>query len=50
MNKFLEAIIAKTMEIHHKDWENLLIEALEAYKTTWRSTMGYRPYELVYRK
>ena len=47
-NKLLEAILTKTVEQHHKDWEDQLLESIWAYRTTWKNTMGYSPYELVY--
>ena len=48
--KFLENILTKTVVSHRKDWAERLPEALWAYKTTWRNTTGYSPYELVYGK
>ena len=38
------------MKIHRKDWADRLPEALWAYRTTWRNTTGFSPYELVYGK
>jgi transposase InsO family protein len=49
-NKVLEGILTKTIQLHKKDWEERLPEALWAYRTTWRSTTGFSPYELVYGK
>jgi len=49
-NKVLEAIITKTIQMHHKYWAERLLEALWAYRTTWRNTTGHTPYELVYGK
>jgi hypothetical protein len=49
-NKFLEAILTKTIQLHHQDWDDRLPEALWAYQTTWRNTTGHTPYELVYEK
>jgi hypothetical protein len=46
----LEAILTKTIHHHHKDWVDRLPEALWAYRTTWRNTTGFTPYELVYGK
>ena len=46
----LEAILTKTIQMHHKDWADRLPEALWAYRTTWRNTTGHTPYELVYGK
>jgi hypothetical protein len=36
--------------MHKKDWENRLIEVVWAYNTTWKTTIGFTPYELVYGK
>jgi hypothetical protein len=49
-NKVLEAILTKTVQLHHRDWADRLLEALWAYHTTWRNTIGHTPYELVYEK
>jgi hypothetical protein len=49
-NKVTEDILTKTMREHHKDWSDRLHEALWAYRTTWRNTTGFSPYELVYGK
>eukprot|EP00253_Pinus_taeda_P024242 PITA_24242 len=32
------------------DWANKLLEALWAYRITWRNVIGHTPYELVYGK
>jgi hypothetical protein len=48
--KFLEAILTKKVQLHHRYWEDRLPEALWAYQTTWRNTTGHTPYELVYGK
>jgi hypothetical protein len=49
-NKVLEAILTKTIHLHHTDWADRLPEALWAYQTTWRNTIGHTPYELVFGK
>jgi hypothetical protein len=49
-NKVIEAILTKTVKENRKDWSKRLLEALWAYKTTWRNTTGFSPYELVYGK
>ena len=46
----MEAILTKTIQIHHKDWVDRLPQALWACRTTWRNTTGNTPYELVYGK
>ena len=42
-NKVIEAILTKTVHIHRKDWAKNILEALWAYRTTWRSTIGHTP-------
>ena len=49
-NKLLEAILTKTIHLHHKYWVDRLPEDLWAYRITWRNTTGHTPYELVYGK
>jgi transposase InsO family protein len=49
-NKFIESILTKTVQLHHKDWSDRLLEALWAYRITWRNTTGHTAYELVYGK
>ena len=49
-NRELENILTKTMSLHRKDWAAQLLEALWAYKTTWKSTIGITPFELLYGK
>ena len=44
----MEAILYKTVEQNQKDWADRLPEAIWAYRTTWKNTTGYNPYELVY--
>jgi transposase InsO family protein len=49
-NKVIEAILTKTVHLHHKDWADRLPKALWAYRIAWRNTTGHTPYELVYGK
>eukprot|EP00253_Pinus_taeda_P028738 PITA_28738 len=49
-NKVIESILTKTIAVHRRDWAARLPEALWAYRTTWRSTTGYSPYQLVFGK
>jgi len=49
-NKIIESILTKTIASHRRDWATRLPEALWAYRTTWRSTTGYSPYQLVFGK
>eukprot|EP00253_Pinus_taeda_P020082 PITA_20082 len=49
-NKVLEGIITKIIHLHRRDWAERLPEALWAYRTTWRNTIGHSPYEPLYGK
>ena len=49
-NKVLENILTKTIGSHRWDWAQKHPEALWAYRTTWRNTTGFSPFELVYGK
>eukprot|EP00253_Pinus_taeda_P009876 PITA_09876 len=49
-NKTLEGIITKTVEMKKKNWEEKLKDALWAYRITWKNTIGFTPYQLVYDK
>ena len=49
-NKILEAIMTKTVKLHRRDWLDNILEALWAYHTTWKNTIGFSPYEMVYSK
>lgn len=49
-NKVIESISTKTVQPHHGNWADMLLEALWAYMTTWRNTTGHTTYELVYGK
>lgn len=42
--------MTKTVQIHRKDWSIRLTEAVWAYRTTWKTTTGFTPFELVYGK
>ena len=42
------SILTKTIQLHHKYWADRLLEALWAYRITWRNTIGHTPYDLVY--
>lgn len=35
--------------LHNKDWVGRLLEALWAYRTTWKMTTRLTPYDLIYR-
>eukprot|EP00253_Pinus_taeda_P017273 PITA_17273 len=49
-NRALEGILTKVVSSNKKDWANRLVEATWAYNTTWKTTTGCTPYELVYGK
>jgi transposase InsO family protein len=49
-NKVLEVIMTKTIKENHTDWADRLLEALWAYKTSWRNTTENSPYDLIYGK
>jgi hypothetical protein len=49
-NRELENILTKTVALHKRDWATRLPEAVWAYRTTWKTTTGLTPYELVYGK
>jgi len=50
MNKVIESILTKMVNMDWKDWAERLPEALWAYRTTWRNSTIHTPYELVYGK
>eukprot|EP00253_Pinus_taeda_P003292 PITA_03292 len=49
-NRVLEGILTKVVSSSRKDWVDRLVEATWAYNTTWKTTTGFTPYELVYGK
>ena len=49
-NKALEGILTKVVSSSRKYWADGLVEATWAYNTTWKTTTGFTPYELVYGK
>ena len=49
-NKILEEIMTNTVKIHGKDWPDNLLEAFWPYRTTWKNTAGFSPYEMVHGK
>ena len=46
----IEGFLTKTIVSHQRNWAEKLPEVLWAYRTTWRNTTGFSPYELVYGK
>eukprot|EP00253_Pinus_taeda_P023207 PITA_23207 len=49
-NRALEGILTKVVRSSRKEWANRLFEATWAYNTTWKTNIGFTPYELVYGK
>eukprot|EP00253_Pinus_taeda_P021084 PITA_21084 len=49
-DRALEGILTKVVSNNRKDWADRLVEATWAYNTTWKTTTGFTPYELVYGK
>ena len=49
-NRALEEILTKVVNSSRKYWADRLVDATWAYNTTWKTTTGFTPYELVYRK
>jgi len=49
-NRALEGILTKVVSSIKKDWGKRLVEATWAYNTTWKTTIGFTPYEMVYGK
>jgi len=49
-NRALKSILTKVVSSNRKDWAEILVEATGAYNTTWKTTTGFTPYELVYGK
>jgi hypothetical protein len=46
-NKVIKDILTNIFQLHPKDWVDRLLEALWAYRTSWRNTTDHTPYELV---
>ena len=42
--------MTKIVHLHHKDWNSRLPEVVWAYRTTWKTTTGFTPFELLYGK
>eukprot|EP00253_Pinus_taeda_P020776 PITA_20776 len=49
-NRALEGILTKVVSSNRKYWVDRLVEDTWAYKTTWKTTTGFTPFELVYGK
>lgn len=50
MNREIENILTKIVALHRKDWAHILPKVIWAYKTTWKTTTRFTPFELVYGK
>ena len=49
-NRAPEGILTKVVSSSRKNWVERLVEATWAYNTTWKTTIGFTPYELAYGK
>ena len=49
-NLEIENLLTKTIHLHQKDWSSRLLEVVWAYRTTWKTTTGFTPFELLYGK
>ena len=49
-NRAPDNILTKVVNSSRKVWVERLVEATWAYNTTWKTTTGFTPYELVYGK
>eukprot|EP00253_Pinus_taeda_P002297 PITA_02297 len=47
-NRALEGILTNVVSRSRKDWADRLVEATWAYNTTWKVTIGFTTFELVY--
>nr|GEZ45054.1 reverse transcriptase domain-containing protein [Tanacetum cinerariifolium] len=50
LNRGLKRILERTVGENHASWSEKLEDALWAFKTAYKTPIGYTPYKLVYRK
>ena len=49
-NRKIKQVLEKTVNPNHKDWFLRLVDAVWAYRTTYKTILGSSPYRLVYGK
>ena len=49
-NQEIGAILTIIVHLHHRDWNRRLPRAIWAYRTTWKTTLGFTPFKLLYGK
>jgi len=49
-NRKIKRILEKTVNYNCKDWSLRLVDALWAYRTTYKTILGMSPYQIVYGK
>ena len=49
-NKQIKNILQKTVDEMGKGWKDKLLDALWAYRTTYKTPIGMSPYQLIYGK
>eukprot|EP00253_Pinus_taeda_P021537 PITA_21537 len=50
INRALESILTKVVNNNMRNLADKLVEATSAYNTTWKTTTGFTPYDLVHGK